>query len=178
MDGDDDQFTSVTWDSGHNDGLTSSSMPGTSLPRTSHPVTPNTSSAGPSADAILGRDPIHLASSRKGTLSAAADDSRDPRWEGYLLVQVTEPRKEQEGTKEMFVSYGIRAEVSSLPVPHAARSLSYRMLTSFRNSIWLDQSHALSEIKTHNKKTISRLCLPARELGQGLSGLRRSTAAG
>lgn len=27
------------------------------------------------------------------------------------MIQVIEPRKEQEGTKEMFVSYGIRAEV-------------------------------------------------------------------
>lgn len=36
---------------------------------------------------------------------------RTPRWEGFLMVQVTEPRKEQEGSKEMFVSYGIRAEV-------------------------------------------------------------------
>ena len=30
------------------------------------------------------------------------------------MIQVTEPRKEQEGTKEMFVSYGIRAEVRTV----------------------------------------------------------------
>ena len=30
----------------------------------------------------------------------------------YVRVQVCEPRKEHEGTKEMFCSYGIRAEVS------------------------------------------------------------------
>lgn len=39
-------------------------------------------------------------------------EDTEPKWEGFLMVHITEARKEHEATKEMFVSYGIRAEVS------------------------------------------------------------------
>jgi len=45
-------------------------------------------------------------------LLSRASETDLPTWEGYLLVQVTDTRRELEGTKELFVSYGIRAETN------------------------------------------------------------------
>lgn len=118
MDGDEDTFTSVNWDAESH----TAHIPGTSLPRTPH----RTATAGPSsgsggktaspsglsAGALSGVDPTNLAKKAVRGNDAEEEAKRTPRWEGFLMVQVTEPRKEQEGTKEMFVSYGIRAEVS------------------------------------------------------------------
>ncbi len=42
----------------------------------------------------------------------AQDRPELPRWQGYLKVQVGDARKEGEGTKDMYISYGVRAEVS------------------------------------------------------------------
>jgi sorting nexin-4 len=38
--------------------------------------------------------------------------SSEPKWEGYLLVQVKDPIKELEGTKDMYISYLVTAQVS------------------------------------------------------------------
>jgi sorting nexin-4 len=118
MDGDEDTFTSVNWDAdSHNVHI-----PGTSLPRTPHRTASTTgtspgggqgtSSTSANAGALAGIDPASLAKKAARGNEAEEEYKRTPRWEGFLMVQVTEPRKEQEGTKEVFVSYGIRAEVS------------------------------------------------------------------
>lgn len=50
-------------------------------------------------------------------------DDQDPaavKWEGYLSLTVSDPIKELEGTKDMYVSYRVSAKVSSLhsiPLP-------------------------------------------------------------
>jgi sorting nexin-4 len=126
MEGDDDTFTSVNWDAPASDAH-NANVPGTSLSRTPHRTA---STAGPStgtgaiasssntstlnAGALAGIDPMTLAKKVGRGNDAEEEAKRTPRWEGFLMVQVTEPRKEQEGTKEMFVSYGIRAEVCVL----------------------------------------------------------------
>lgn len=123
MDAEEDTFTSVNWDtpapseqagqpSTH---ASNTQMPGTSLPRAPHRTTTSTSVASTgsnTAAALTGVDPAKLA--RRSSRGNENDDGakRTPRWEGFLMVQVTDPRKEQEGSKEMFVSYGIRAETN------------------------------------------------------------------
>src|SRR5882757_9080983 len=36
----------------------------------------------------------------------------EPKWEGYLITQVSDPVKELDGTKDMYVSYQVFAKVS------------------------------------------------------------------
>jgi sorting nexin-4 len=124
MDGDDDTFTSVNWDAPPNDSH-NPHLPGASLPRTPHraastsgPSTGTGAIAGSSTasplntGALSGVDPMTLAKKSVRGNEAEEEAKRTPRWEGFLMVQVTDNRKEQEGTKDTFVSYGIRAEVS------------------------------------------------------------------
>lgn len=51
--------------------------------------------------------------------SQAADDPSDLAWAGHLLVQVLDPRKELEGQRDSFISYGIKAETN---LPHFTRT--------------------------------------------------------
>lgn len=128
-----DTFTSVNWDTPtpNEQGSTSNpstattaaaaaatgqsnkEMPGTSLPRAPHRTTTSTSiTSSTSGAALAGVDPVSLAKRASRGDEVDEQEKRTPRWEGFLMVQVTDPRKEQEGTKEMFVSYGIRAETN------------------------------------------------------------------
>ncbi|SPO29526.1 related to SNX4 - Sorting NeXin [Ustilago trichophora] len=99
MDAEEDTFTSVTWE---NRDTTTGSQPVFS----STPAFSNSNAiAGPSSGATssatgVARD-IH-----------ASDDPSQLSWTGYLMVQVLEPRKELEGQKDAFISYGIRAETN------------------------------------------------------------------
>ncbi|KAE8216838.1 hypothetical protein CF327_g35 [Tilletia walkeri] len=63
--------------------------------------------AGPSASTSNGSS-----MAGGGAVLMRASESEPLTWEGYLLVQVTDTRRELEGTKEMFISYGIRAETN------------------------------------------------------------------
>jgi sorting nexin-4 len=126
--GEEDTFTSVNWDASTADALqgttgtgrssAATQMPGTSLPRAPHRTATSTSVGSSSSatnprSALTGVDPAYLAKKASGRDGDPDEESkRTPRWEGFLMVQVTDPRKEQEGTKEMFVSYGIRAETN------------------------------------------------------------------
>lgn len=38
----------------------------------------------------------------------------EPKWEGYLIIQVLDPIKELDGTKDMYVSYQVSAKVCVL----------------------------------------------------------------
>lgn len=141
MDGDEDTFTSVNWDAdSHNVHI-----PGTSLPRTPHRTasTAGTSPGGAqstSSGALAGIDPASLAKKAARGNEAEEEYKRTPRWEGFLMVQVTEPRKEQEGTKEVFVSYGIRAEVCTTATRECSNSTG--MLT-LRMNVMTDELDAL-----------------------------------
>lgn len=125
---DEDTFTSVNWDTPAaneqastsnpttattTSGQSNNEMPGTSLPRAPHRTATSTSiTSSTSGAALAGIDPASLAKRASRGDEADEKEKRTPRWEGFLMVQVTDPRKEQEGTKEMFVSYGIRAETN------------------------------------------------------------------
>ncbi|GAC74848.1 vacuolar sorting protein VPS1 [Moesziomyces antarcticus T-34] len=100
MDAEEDTFTSVTWenrDAASGSQPVFSTMPSSS---TNAAAGPSTTSASSAAAAGLARDPF------------ASDDPSELTWAGYLMVQVLEPRKELEGQKDAFISYGIRAETN------------------------------------------------------------------
>ncbi|CAO1628724.1 unnamed protein product [Parajaminaea phylloscopi] len=107
MDDDDDNFTSITWESAEDAksaALAAGVKAGPSTSSSAHPA-----DAPPSGvDLVLGTHSVADPYSR----TRADPDDGEPKWEGYLMVDVTEARKEHEGTKEMFVSYGIRAETN------------------------------------------------------------------
>ncbi|KAJ9474107.1 Sorting nexin-4 [Pseudozyma hubeiensis] len=107
MDTEEDTFTSVTWE---NRDTSSGSQPTFS-------TTPSFSNS----NAIAG--PSHLRTSSSANALArdvhASDDPAQLSWAGYLMVQVVEPRKELEGQKDAFISYGIRAETN---LPHFSRT--------------------------------------------------------
>jgi hypothetical protein len=107
----DDAFTSVTWDRRDDAALHSGSGNGAGA-SSSRTLDEGgfTSAPGPATPGIDGLTRHALAPLARGTHEA---DGEQPAWQGFLRVQVCEPRKEHEGTKEMFCSYGIRAEVSA-----------------------------------------------------------------
>lgn len=110
MDAEEDTFTSVTWE---NRDTSSNSQPvfSTTPSFTSNPnaiAAPSTSSSSTTnPTSALTRD------------VNASDDPTSLSWTGYLMVQVLEPRKELEGQKDAFISYGIRAETN---LPHFSRT--------------------------------------------------------
>lgn len=110
-----EDFTSVTWGNQNQPSQgepSSSSVPSTSHSHShSHARNPSTDAHRSTGGLETGLGAIGRSESARA-LSRAANDVEPPRWEGYLMVQVTDPRKEAENSKEMFISYGIRAEVS------------------------------------------------------------------
>lgn len=100
MDAEEDTFTSVTWE--NRDAATGSQPVFSTMPSSSTNAAagPSTTSASSAAAGGLARDPF------------ASDDPSELTWAGYLMVQVLEPRKELEGQKDAFISYGIRAETN------------------------------------------------------------------
>ncbi|CCF48244.1 hypothetical protein NDA11_007678 [Ustilago hordei] len=102
-----DTFTSVTWE--NRDSATSNSQPVFS-------TTPSfTSSSNPNAIAGPSSSSSSSAASSNPlarNVNSSSDDPTSLAWAGYLMVQVTEPRKELEGQKDSFISYGIRAETN------------------------------------------------------------------
>ncbi|KAK0529854.1 intercellular trafficking and secretion [Tilletia horrida] len=79
---------------------------------------PSASGLAPSSNgSIGGAGPSAAAGSSGGgaaggVVLSRASEAGPPVWEGYLLVQITDTRRELEGTKEMFISYGVRAETN------------------------------------------------------------------
>lgn len=82
---DNDVFDSVTWD-----------QEGTQ--RLEIPNEPSTSAAGGAGYRV----------------SDSGGDPSEVKWEGYLVALVSDPIKELEGTKDMYVSYRVAAKVSGL----------------------------------------------------------------
>ncbi|PWY97164.1 hypothetical protein BCV70DRAFT_167539 [Testicularia cyperi] len=101
MDAEEDTFTSVTWEN-------------RDANPDSQPTFTTTPSVGTSASAAAGPSTSALARNLN-----ASDDPTELSWAGYLMVEVLEPRKELEGQKDSFISYGIRAETN---LPHFSRT--------------------------------------------------------
>lgn len=97
---DDDAFTSVTWDRRDDPAVTK-------------PSSAHAGALGDIAEASTSAVGGGVGSAILARGSREEEQGEKPTWHGYLMVQVCDPRKENEGTKEMFVSYGIRAEVRS-----------------------------------------------------------------
>lgn len=102
---DEDNFTSITWESADNARATGAAAAAGASTSAAHHDDQRAPPSG--VDLVLGTQSLADPYSRP---HLDAEDGK-PRWEGYLMVQITEARKEHEGTKEQFVSYGIRAEV-------------------------------------------------------------------
>ncbi|KDN52362.1 hypothetical protein K437DRAFT_277632 [Tilletiaria anomala UBC 951] len=113
------QYTSIHWDAGE---PSTSALGGAGF---------GDAEAGPSASSATAAGPSHdrsASNTRSAGLEAyspammrlsAQDRPELPKWQGFLMVQVCDARKEGEGTKDMFISYGIRAETN---LPHFDRT--------------------------------------------------------
>lgn len=129
----DDNFTSVTWDrnddaafSGADAAFPSSSQTGKASTSEVNAFGSRLGVAGPATPGIDGITRHALAPLARG---ASEGDGEKPKWQGFLLVQVCEPRRENEGTKEAFISYGIRAEVSVVNLKGCVHTQAQRPLT-------------------------------------------------
>ena len=95
----DEEFTSVTWDN------KPSHSPEVHPHSTLHGIT----SADPNAVLQAEAKPYALEGAQRegeGTM---------PRWAGrWMTIDVSEPSKEMEGTKEVHISYAVRTRVSNL----------------------------------------------------------------
>ncbi|KAG8716929.1 intercellular trafficking and secretion, partial [Ceratobasidium sp. 394] len=98
---DEDVFDSVTWET-----------PGSTEP-VRDPYDPNFQ---PSAAPVSPPAPAPVSSSGPGyrqSLDSAGDaDASTPKWGGYLLVQVKDPVKELDGTKDVYISYLVEARTN------------------------------------------------------------------
>ncbi|KAG9124530.1 intercellular trafficking and secretion [Ceratobasidium sp. 392] len=98
---DEDVFDSVTWET-----------PGSTEP-VRDPYDPNFQ---PSATPVSPPAPTPLSSGgpgyRQSVDSAGDADASTPKWGGYLLVQVKDPIKELDGTKDVYISYLVEARTN------------------------------------------------------------------
>ncbi|KAF8604101.1 lipid binding protein [Ceratobasidium sp. AG-I] len=95
---DDDVFDSVTWETPASepvrDPYDPSFQPSSAPPSTTTPAAPS----GPGY--------------RQSTESTGDADASTPKWGGYLLVQVKDPVKELDGTKDVYISYSVEARTN------------------------------------------------------------------
>lgn len=95
---DDDVFDSVTWETPASepvrDPYDPQFQPSSAPASSSTPVAPS----GPGY--------------RQSVDSAGDADASTPKWEGYLLVQVKDPVKELDGTKDVYISYLVEARTN------------------------------------------------------------------
>lgn len=99
----DDGFTSITWDQ----PPTSQHDPIGVYANNERPPLPE--SVPSSVDRAENRPMAMEGASREG-------EHTMPNWGGkWMAIQVREPTKEHEGSKEMFVSYAVRTTVSAIP---------------------------------------------------------------
>lgn len=96
---DEDVFDSVTWE-------TPASEP------VRDPYDPNFQ---PSAPSPASTPAVPSGPGYRQSMDSAGDaDASTPKWGGYLLVQVKDPVKELDGTKDVYISYLVEARVSDL----------------------------------------------------------------
>lgn len=110
----DDGFTSITWDQAP---PTSRHAPPEVFTGNERPPLPE---SVPSS--------VDRADRRPGAMEGASREGEHtmPSWGGkWMAIEVREPAKEHEGTKEMYVSYAVRTRVSRLfEVSKSGRRLS------------------------------------------------------
>lgn len=110
----DDGFTSITWDQ----------------PPTSHHAPPGvfTNNERPPLPESVPSS-VDRADQRPMAMEGASREGEHtmPSWGGkWMAVEVREPTKEHEGTKEMYVSYAVRTRVSLSPCPFVYRTEAQR----------------------------------------------------
>lgn len=97
---DEDVFDSVTWETQASqpvrDPYDPDFQPETAESPVQTPVVPSTSGPG----------------YRQSVDSTGDADASTPKWNGYLLVQVKDPLKELDGTKDVFISYLVEARTN------------------------------------------------------------------
>ena len=119
----DDGFTSITWDQ----APTSHHAPPGIFTDNERPPLPE---SVPSS--------VDRADRRPGAMDGASRDGEHtmPSWGGkWMAIEVREPAKEHEGTKEMYVSYAVRTRVSFRSQNHCKQlreSTNRRILQDFR----------------------------------------------
>ena len=103
--------------------------------------------------------------------------------DGVLECQIDSPLKENDGTKDAYISYLVTTHVGlplsadpSLVMKVAAALPSHPILTS--REIITDRFQILPETRIHREKTIHRFFLPIQDAVPGVSRLRGPAAAG
>lgn len=112
-------------------------------------------------------------SSGPGYRQESVPTSNDiPKWEGYLDVEVKDPVKELEHTKDAYVSYLVVGRVSSR---NSSRQTPLPLTMTTPSAS--DRSCHLLNTKPTIPTSIHRLCLPTGESRQRLPCLRRTASA-
>lgn len=179
---DEDTFASVAWDRDAPSNATSTRPAPTGDPSAGggagYSVDDDNQSGAAGAEAgtsRFGGGAEHGAGGEAGTSSAAGTGSPvvtrrrstggtempTPQWEGYLIVEVRNPVRELEGTKDSFVSYQVTAKVG-FPLELLGR----RELTLFS---LVDGHGDLRVPHAVFASTVPGLCLSARPPDKGLS---------
>jgi hypothetical protein len=123
---DEDVFDSVTWETPASepvrDPYDPNFQPSSTPASASTPVAPS----GPGY--------------RQSVDSVDDADASTPKWSGYLLVQVKDPIKELDGTKDVYISYHVEARVRASESFHVFVGLYFRRRTyppSLRSTLLL-----------------------------------------
>jgi sorting nexin-4 len=95
---DEDVFDSVTWETHASEPVRDPYDPNFQAEAASPVATAPVTSNGPGY--------------RQSMDSVGDADASTPKWTGYLLVQVKDPVKELDGTKDVYISYLVEARVS------------------------------------------------------------------
>lgn len=137
----DDGFTSITWDQAP---TSSHHAPPGVFTNNERPPLPE--SVPSSVDRAEQRPMAMEGASREG-------EHTMPSWGGkWMAVEVREPTKEHEGTKEMYVSYAVRTRVSAFSLPRIPRGSS--------EFLRADESCRIPDHTGDSQTKVSRLCLP------------------
>lgn len=153
----DDGFTSITWDQPPN----SHHAPAGIFTNNERPPLPE---SVPSS--------VDRAEARPGAMEGASREGEHtmPSWGGkWMAIEVREPTKEHEGSKEMYVSYAVRTRVSVISCVVATRILT---------DTWLDKSCWVPYYTGHCQKKVPGLCIPQRPLDKAFPRLRRPAYTG
>jgi sorting nexin-4 len=160
----DDGFTSITWDSppGNasspppNDPMTS---PGFQQP--GHSALPEHPHQAPPGHAM--DDPV-----REGQHS-------QPQWRGrWMQIEIRDPVKEHEGTKDSYVSYCVKTRVR-FGVSGSFAPLDRILMATISTIRCADKRYRLSISPSCSSETFPRLCLPQRTPRQSVPCVRRTS---
>ena len=108
----DDQYASIHWDEQSTTAASGGAQPSTSAGASSLRDTAGSSlsTQGATSNGGAGLNDGYSPAMSRFSLQ---DRPELPKWQGFLMVQVSDARKEGEGSRDAYISYGIRAEVSA-----------------------------------------------------------------